>query len=510
MISSLKSIPVYCRQYLSTYIFANDNTVERSSRILRLKIFFGMAFYFLGLTIPMKHNKVNQTHVYSRRKVVSFDQEPVITVGIADMQPEIEGRLNGDFAIEGTGLFSGSFHARPDSMGISLFDQDGRVIAHSPSLRLVAQEGSTFKISNVTIGIRFHWERKEDQIFKGNLILKPRGTTALAIINEIALEDYLVSVISSEMSGNSPEEFLKAHAVISRSWLLASLGKNKMTMPVDKNTGDPAEVVRWYNREDHDIFDVCADDHCQRYQGITKIISDRASDVVRKTRGMVITYDGKICDARYFKACGGITENYETAWEDTPIPYLISVPDAADPQPPIISEEDAERWIVSSPDVYCNTRDEELLSEFLPGFDRETSQFFRWTVTYSREELESIIRQKSGVDFGTLKDLTPLNRGASGRINRLKIEGSSQTMIIGKELEIRRWLSPTHLYSSAFVTSVQRSPDGAAESFTFKGAGWGHGVGLCQIGAAVMAKKGFTAQQILKHYFTGSDIATIY
>lgn len=441
---------------------------------------------------------------------MSFDQEPVITVGIADMQPEIRGRLNGNFMVEGAGLLSGAFHARPDSKGIALFDESGRQIAHSPSVRLKARENSTFKISNVTIGIRFHWERKEDQIFKGNLTLKSRGEDALAIINEITLEDYLVSVISSEMSGNAPEEFLKAHAIISRSWLLASLRKSESAVPSGKIPDDPAEVVRWYNREDHDIFDVCADDHCQRYQGITKIISDRAADVVRKTRGMVVAYDGKICDARYFKACGGITENYETAWEDTPIPYLKSVSDAKSPLPTLISEDDAARWILSSPDVYCNTQDEDLLAEFLPGFDRETNRFFRWTVTYSREELETIIRQKSGIDFGILKDLTPLRRGASGRISRLKIEGSHHSLIIGKELEIRRWLSPTHLYSSAFVTSVNRLPDGTAESFTFQGAGWGHGVGLCQIGAAVMAKKGFTAEEILKHYFTGSDIATIY
>ncbi|MHB8108929.1 MAG: SpoIID/LytB domain-containing protein [Syntrophorhabdaceae bacterium] len=441
---------------------------------------------------------------------MSIAKEPVITVGIADMQPEVSGRLNGNFLIDEIGLLSGPFRAKPDATGICLFDEGGLQIFHSPILRLIAQEGSTFTISDVTIGIRFHWERKEDQVFKGNLILRPRGADACVVVNEIPLEDYLVSVISSEMSGHAPEEFLKAHAVISRSWLLASLDRKKTPTPAQRPAEYPAEIIRWYNREDHDIFDVCADDHCQRYQGITKIISDRAADVVRKTRGMVVSYDGKICDARYFKACGGITENYETAWEDTSIPYLISVSDAENRTGPIVSEDDAARWILSSPDVYCNTQDEELLAEFLPGFDRETSHFFRWTVEYSREELESIIRQKSGIDFGTLSDLIPLQRGASGRINRLKITGSKQSMIIGKELEIRRWLSSTHLYSSAFVISVKRFTDGTAESFIFHGAGWGHGVGLCQIGAAVMAKKGFTAPQILKHYFTGSDIATIY
>jgi stage II sporulation protein D len=445
-----------------------------------------------------------------RRRIVSIDiREPVITVGIADMQAGVTGRLNGNFLIEGTGLLSGPFHARVDKTGVLLFDEGDRIVAHAPSVRLVAHEGSTFRIPDVTIGIRFHWERKEDQVFEGNLILTARDAANITIINEISLENYLVSVISSEMSGTAPREFLKVHSIISRSWLLAALErKNAAKIPVGRPGTD--ELIRWYNREDHDIFDVCADDHCQRYQGVTKIISDMAADAVNETRGHVIAYGGKICDARYFKACGGITENYETAWEDTPIPYLVSISDAEDALPAIGSEEKAAEWIQSSPDVYCNTQDEELLAEILPGFDRETTHFFRWKVEYSRIQLEEIIRQKSRIDFGTLHDLKPLERGPSGRIKRLKITGSKQSIVIGKELEIRRWLSPTHLYSSAFIVSAHGGTDGSPDRFIFDGAGWGHGVGLCQIGAAVMAKKGFTARDILGHYFTGAEIAKIY
>ena len=436
-------------------------------------------------------------------------REPVITVGIADMQPRVSGGLNGNFRIEGAGLLSGPFHATADNTGILLFDATDRLVVHSPSIRLVAEEGSTFRISDVTIGVRFHWERKEDQVFPGNLILTARNADNIAIINEVPLEDYLVSVISSEMSGTAPHEFLKAHSIISRSWLLAALdGKGKAkTTP---HLTDAGELMRWYNREDHDIFDVCADDHCQRYQGITRIISGRAADAVAKTRGCVLAYADGVCDARYFKACGGITEDYETAWEETRIPYLVSVSDSRDKFPPVVSEDKAIDWISGSPDVYCNTGDAELLAEILPGFDQETKQFFRWKVEYSRDQLEEIIRQKSGIDLGTLYELEPLERGPSGRIKRLRITGSKQSIVIGKELEIRRWLSPTHLFSSAFVVSVENGPDERPERFILKGAGWGHGVGLCQIGAAVMAKKGFSTEEILGHYFTGAEIKKIY
>ena len=391
---------------------------------------------------------------------------------------------------------------------IVLSDEASREICRSTSIRLTGQEGSVFTLLNVTIGDRFHWERAEDQTFHGDLILVLRTEGTIAVINEIALEDYLTSVISSEMSGEAPLEFLKTQAILSRSWLLAALAgkkkESKIFTPVSKTAHREGEVMRWYDREDHELFDVCADDHCQRYQGITKIISEQAEEAVRKTRGIVIAHHDEICDARYSKACGGITEDFDTAWDDKGVPYLRSVSDASVPHRPMTTEEEASAWILSTPESYCRTNDERLLEKILPDFDRETKGFFRWRVEYSRTELEEILRQKSGFDFGTLQEILPLRRGPSGRISRLRIVGSKRNMVVGKELEIRRWLSRSHLYSSAFIVKV----DGGR--FIFHGAGWGHGVGLCQIGAAVMASRGFSAEQILNHYFREVEIKKVY
>jgi len=268
--------------------------------------------------------------------------------------------------------------------------------------------------------------------------------------------------------------------------------------------------VRWYEQEDHDIYDVCADDHCQRYQGITKIVSGNAEAAVRETSGTVVMYQNKICDARYYKACGGITEDFATAWEDKEVPYLVSITDAPTKYNPVRTEEEAFAWIFSKPEAYCNTDDAGLLAKILPDFDRETKGFFRWTLEYTREELEDILREKSGFDFGTLMEITPLRRGPSGRISRLKIVGSKRAMVVGKELEIRRWLSRSHLYSSAFIVTKKSISRGKADRFIFHGAGWGHGVGLCQIGAAVMASKGFKAEQILINYFPGVELRKLY
>ncbi|MCX5837329.1 MAG: SpoIID/LytB domain-containing protein, partial [Deltaproteobacteria bacterium] len=270
------------------------------------------------------------------------------------------------------------------------------------------------------------------------------------------------------------------------------------------------EIVRWYDREDHDRFDVCADDHCQRYQGVTRLAAGRTAEAVRATRGVFLIRDSEICDARYHKACGGMTEDYATCWEEKAVSYLSHVSDAAAPMAPVRTEADAERWILSSPDVYCRTKDPNLLKKILPSLDRETVDFFRWQVSYAREELEGILRAKSGIDFGVLRNIAPLERGPSGRIRRLRIEGSETAVIVGKELEIRRWLSSSHLKSSAFIISVAREPSGVASRFTLHGAGWGHGVGLCQIGAAVMAEKGFNAEQILRHYFRGAALVKRY
>jgi stage II sporulation protein D len=436
----------------------------------------------------------------------SVKTEPKIAVGIMDHQTEVKGRLREDFRGNGFGPFTGGFSARVDAGILVFFDETRREIIGSPSIRLTGQTNSMFSLFGVTIGSRFHWERTEDQTFQGDLILQPRKDGTITVINETPLEDYLKSVISSEMKGAAPMEFLKAHAILSRSWILAALDHNKKTGKTshspEKTTDE--EVIRWHDREEHDLFDVCADDHCQRYQGITKIVSEQAEEAVRKTRGMVIAYRDEICDARYSKACGGLTENFGTAWNDKQVPYLQSISDASVPHRPIKTEEEASAWCLTNPDAYCNTKDERLLEKILPDLDRETRTFFRWKIGYSRGELEEILREKSGLDFGTLKEIVPITRGPSGRISRLKIVGSKRSIVVGKELEIRRWLSRTHLYSSAFVVKVESG------RFTFHGAGWGHGVGLCQIGAAVMATKGFSAEKILKHYFRGVEIQKVY
>jgi SpoIID/LytB domain protein len=440
--------------------------------------------------------------------------QPTITVGIMDRQAQVTGHLDGSFQGDGFGPVTGRFSATTEAGLVTLTDEAGREIACAPSARLLASPGSTFRLFRVTIGNQFHWQRTEEQAFLGDLLFLPREDGTIAAINEIPLEGYLESVVSSEMSATAPEEFLKAHAIISRSWLLAALNRKGNQAKPSTRKGDTIEdveeVVRWYEREEHDLFDVCADDHCQRYQGITKITSDTAKEAVRKTRGLVIAYEDEICDARYSKACGGLTEDFETAWDDRRVPYLTSIPDASVPHPRIGTEEEAVRWIFSEPEAYCRANDQRLLETILPDFDRETKRFFRWTVEYSADELQEILREKSGVDFGTLRDIVPLHRGPSGRISRLRIIGSKISLVVGKELEIRRWLSRTHLYSSAFVVTKKQATGGETEAFTFHGAGWGHGVGLCQIGAAVMAAQGFSADEILKHYFRGVHVRKEY
>jgi SpoIID/LytB domain protein len=423
-----------------------------------------------------------------------------------DRQTDVSGNLEGIFHSDRSGPFSGLFSARVEAGRIVLSSTSSRQPTYVSSIKLTAEKNSLFSLSNVTIGNRFHWERKEDQTFQGDLILQlgPEGT--ICVVNEISLEDYLQSVVSSEMSGESHAEFLKAHAILARSWLLAGLSREKINIgnPVQSDKTEEGEIIRWYDREDHDLYDFCADDHCQRYQGISKAAADKAGEAVQGTRGKVLTFQDEICDARYSKCCGGLTENFNMAWDDQHVPYLTSISDAPFLHQPIHTEEEARAWIFSEPSAYCNPRDKHLLKLILPSIDRETENYFRWKVEYSREELEEILREKSGVDFGVLKEIIPLRRGPSGRSSRLKIVGSQKSVVVGKELEIRRWLSPSHLYSSAFIVKAE------ANRFIFHGAGWGHGVGLCQIGAAVMASKGFSTEEILKHYFRGVKIEKIY
>jgi len=297
---------------------------------------------------------------------------------------------------------------------------------------------------------------------------------------------------------------------MSRSWLTAMLQRKEAALSTGERDGSANEIIRWYGREDHRDFDVCADDHCQRYQGITRASSGRPARAVAETRGLFLVFDGVVCDARYYKACGGLTDNFENAWEDRHVPYLTSITDGPSACKPVQTEEDALNWLLASPDAYCNVGDREILRQILPAFDQSTGDFFRWQVTYTRLELEQILREKSGIDFGTLTDLIPLSRGPSGRIFRLMVKGTKRTVVVGKELEIRRWLSRSHLLSSAFIVSVERKDSGIPDHIILKGGGWGHGVGLCQIGAAVMALKGFSAVDILRHYFRNTRIQKLY
>jgi SpoIID/LytB domain protein len=354
----------------------------------------------------------------------------------------------------------------------------------------------SFALDDITIGIGFHWERKERQAFRGALRLIKRDA-GLAVINDVSLEDYVTSVISSEMSASCPLELLKAHAVISRSWLWCSKANPSTSAKAHGQRLESHEILRWYGREAHPDFDVCADDHCQRYQGITKAFSPAAAQAIRATAGEFLRYNGEICDARFSKCCGGITERYATAWEDADIPYLESIYDGLAQS----GFDTPETWIRSAPAAYCNKDDSELLGRVLPGFDQETRDFYRWQVTYTPEELADLIRSRLGADLGPIRDLQALGRGPSGRIYRLKIIGERDYAIIGKELEIRRALSRTHLYSSAFV--LDKEPD----RLVIRGAGWGHGVGLCQIGAAVMANEGKTYAEILHHYYRGTAVS---
>lgn len=375
---------------------------------------------------------------------------------------------------------------------------------------------SSFTLEDVTIGVNFHWERKEAQTFLGKLRFIVEDNNICAI-NELPVETYLTSVISSEMRATSSLELLKAHAVISRSWLLAQMEQRKAeNNNVEKQPSffkTNEEIVRWYDREDHKRFDVCADDHCQRYQGITKAANKHVVEAIQQTAGEILTSHGEICDARYSKCCGGAVEEFQYCWENIKKPYLQALPDTlpdTTPLPDLTDEAVARQWILSSPDAFCNTTYQKVLSQVLNDFDQETTDFYRWSQTYSQAELKQLLEEKLEVQFGDIIDLVPLSRGKSGRIYRLKIVGKERTLIIGKELEIRRALSKSHLYSSAFIVEKADIKDGVPQKFIIKGAGWGHGVGLCQIGAAMMGKQGYRYEEILLHYYKGAEITKIY
>ena len=438
-----------------------------------------------------------------------INSEPKIKVALLQNYNEAHIALNGRFLLPDDRAIDGQFTVRADQWLIGLIDSSGKEILRQKEILLSAEEGASFTIFDIKIGIDFHWQRSQEQSFRGNLFLSAGSDSSFNLINEISLEDYLESVISSEMSAEAPLEFLKAQAITARSWLVAMLAKKK-TARSNSASKNENEIVVWQDVNNHEGFDVCADDHCQRYQGITRIISENVHTAVKDTHGFFLVYAGEICDARYYKSCGGQTEIFSTAWEDKSPKYLKSVTDDVQRHAPIQSEAQAEGWFTYRPQAFCNTTDKKLLSKILPAFDQETLDFYRWQVIYKRQELEEIIRKKAGINLGTLQNLIPLERGTSGRIFKLKIEGSKRSVIVGKELEIRRWLSESHLLSSAFVVSKTNAADGSVESFTLTGGGWGHGVGLCQIGAAVMATKGFKAEEILAHYFTGAILKKLY
>ena len=375
---------------------------------------------------------------------------------------------------------------------------------------------SSFTLEDVTIGVNFHWERKEAQTFLGKLRFIVENNNICAI-NELPVETYLISVISSEMRATSSLELLKAHAVISRSWLLAQMeqrkaeNSNAVKQPSLFKTDN--EIVRWYDREDHKHFDVCADDHCQRYQGITKAANKHVVEAIKQTAGEILTSRGEICDARYSKCCGGAVEEFQYCWENIKKPYLQALPDTMPDTtslPNLTNEAVARQWILSSPNAFCNTTDQKVLSQVLNDFDQETTDFYRWIQIYSQAEVKQLLEEKLAMQFGDIIDLIPMERGKSGRIYRLKIIGTQRTLIIGKELEIRRALSKSHLYSSAFVVEKVDIKDGVPQQFIIKGAGWGHGVGLCQIGAAMMGVQGYRYDEILLHYYKSAEITKVY
>jgi stage II sporulation protein D len=439
-----------------------------------------------------------------------IDREPILTVGLMERRPQVQGRLNGTFrSAQGEG-YTGRFTASATGNKVIFSTEGGSKIVRPKEIEFIAEDQASFLVAGVTIGIDFHWQREDDLVFQGGLRLLAHEDDTLTVINKIGLENYLASVIASEMSETAPPELLKAHAIMSRSWLTAMLQRKEPAARIEEQDDSANEIIRWYGREDHRDFDVCADDHCQRYQGITRTSSGRPAQAVAETRGLFLVFDGAVCDARYYKACGGLTDNFENAWEDRHVPFLTSITDGPSSHQPIQAEEDASKWLLASPDAYCNVADKEILRQILPAFDQSTGDFFRWRVTYTREELELILREKSGIDFGTLTDLIPLSRGPSGRIYRLMVKGTKRTVVVGKELEIRRWLSRSHLLSSAFVVFTENEDDGIPNRFILKGGGWGHGVGLCQIGAAVMALRGFSATDILHHYFRGTQIRKLY
>ena len=439
-------------------------------------------------------------------------KQPNVTVGIVSGQ-KIHFSLNKPYLAKGETVMGEQVVEFSEGGVLWNGNQYSKLTFHPQSA------DASFSLSDVTIGVNFHWERKETQTFLGTLRFVVEADKICAI-NELPVEKYLESVISSEMSATSSLELLKAHAVISRSWLLAQMKKRREVAASGNNFFSFVKkddmLIRWYDREDHTIFDVCADDHCQRYQGITKETSPHVAEAIRQTLGQVLLDGEDICDARFSKCCGGETEEFQYCWEDTPKSYLTAVRDLVlgvknEEHSSLQDEATAERWIRSNPPAFCNTTDKKILSQVLNDYDQETADFYRWKVTYSQEKLQQLFEEKLKMNFGAILDMKAVERGKSGRISKLQIIGTEKTFTIGKELEIRRALSDTHLYSSAFVVDkYDQDEQGVPQRFEIIGAGWGHGVGLCQIGAAVMGEQGYAYNDILLHYYQGAEIKQLY
>lgn len=478
-------------------------------------------------TVPMEDDFLRTDAATIEKAIhetVDTSWQPVIDIGLLESE-EIAATFSGEFSVT-------PYPCRTDSAehtisGRQIFSTGNGEIHWNGNdySRLAFRHASGcshgFTLHKVKIGIDFHWEREEDQVFSGDLTIIPdQEGKHLIAINSLPVEDYLISVISSEMNGDAPEEFLKAHAVISRSWLLArpTLGGGTGSMHAGQSAArnETDRIIRWYDREDHTLFDVCADDHCQRYQGLLRSGNPNIRKAVEATRGQVLTYGDTVCDARFSKCCGGMTEIFSACWADEDYPYLRAVRDNSSGKcisgiPDLENEDTARRWILSSPEAFCNTDDRKLLSTVLNSYDQETSDFFRWKTEYTQAELRELLLRRSGIDFGDIISLTPVKRGKSGRITELRITGTLRTVTVGKELEIRRWLSESHLYSSAFTIDTEGvSEKGIPARFILHGAGWGHGVGLCQTGAAAMSAKGYSYKEILSHYFTGSELTILY
>ena len=441
----------------------------------------------------------------------SYDKEPEVKVGIVSGQ-KIHFSLNNPYLAKGETVI-GEQEVEFSEGGVLWNGNQYSSLTFHPQ-----SADASFSLSDVTIGVNFHWERKETQTFLGTLRFVVESDKICAI-NELPVEKYLESVISSEMSATSSLELLKAHAVISRSWLLAQMKKRRDVAESGNNffsfTKKEDMLIRWYDREDHTIFDVCADDHCQRYQGITKETSPHVAEAIRQTKGQVLLDGDEICDARFSKCCGGVTEEFQYCWEDTPKNYLTAVRDIAlgieSTLPNLTNEEEAEKWIRFNPPAFCNTQDKRILSQVLNDYDQETVDFYRWKVTLTQEKLQQLIADRLKMDLGSILDMKSVERGTSGRISKLQIVGTEKTFTIGKELEIRRTLSDSHLLSSAFIVDkYDIDEQGVPQRFELIGAGWGHGVGLCQIGAAVMGEEGYLYDAILLHYYQGAEIKKLY